>query len=442
MRTGRKLVLGGTPNEKQRRFFASRKKYIAYGGSRGGGKSWALRRKLILMACRYAGLRCLIVRRTFPELRENHILPMRSELEGYARYSEAAKCFTFPNGSRLKLGYCNSESDVLQYQGQEYDIIAIDEATQLTEYQFNTLKACVRGANGFPKRMYLTCNPGGVGHGWVKRLFLDRQYREGERGSDYEFIPATVYDNDVLLEKDPEYVRQLESLPSEMKQAWLYGRWDLFEGQYFREFSRDIHVCEPFAIPPEWRRFAAFDYGFDCFAALLLAVDFEGRCTVYGEFCRSGLTLSQAAGELERLCEGEGVEYAAASPDLWSRRQESGYSGVEIMQSAAAIPPLIRADNRRIDGWRVVREYLKVQEGGTARLQMFSTCSELIRCLPLLTFDRRRPEDASDEPHAITHAPEALRYALMSRACPPAALEREDFSFMKKESSFAAFARY
>ena len=162
------------PNEKQAEFLKARERFIAYGGARGGGKSWAVRKKAWLLAVNYAGIRILLLRRTFPELRENHILPLMSDLKGIAQYKESEKAFLFPNGSRVKLGYCDTEGDVLQYQGQEYDVIFMDEATQFSEYQFQTLTACLRGANGLPKRMYLTCNPGGVGHTWVKRQYIHR----------------------------------------------------------------------------------------------------------------------------------------------------------------------------------------------------------------------------------------------------------------------------
>ena len=183
----RKLTLKGKPQERQKLFFDAKEKYVAYGGARGGGKSWALRRKMILMCLKYPGLSVLILRRTYAELRENHIRPLCAELAGTAVYTETRKTFEFPNGSRIRMGYCDSEADVNQYQGQEFDVIALDEATQLTEYQFQTLKGALRGANPYPKRMYLTCNPGGVGHGWVKRLFIDREYREGEDPKDYCF---------------------------------------------------------------------------------------------------------------------------------------------------------------------------------------------------------------------------------------------------------------
>ena len=106
------------PYPKQAKFFAENAKYVAYGGARGGGQSWAVRKKAVLLAARSPGIRLLLLRRSYPELRENHILPLLSELSGIALYKETEKAFTFGNGSRLRFGYCDAESDVLQYQGQ------------------------------------------------------------------------------------------------------------------------------------------------------------------------------------------------------------------------------------------------------------------------------------------------------------------------------------
>ena len=434
-RTGKRLCLHlkGKPNPKQKLFFASRAKYTAYGGARGGGKSWALRRKLVLMALHYDGLKALLIRRSYPELLHNHTLPLRAELGEFAPYSETRKRFEFPNGSSITLGYCAADADVLRYQGQEFDVVAVDEATQLSEYQFNALKAALRGANDFPKRMYLTCNPGGIGHEWVKRLFIDRRYREGEDPGDYAFIRARVYDNDKLGE---DYVNALKSLPDGLREAWLEGSWDLFEGQFFPEFSRERHVAE-IGLPPRGAyRFMGIDYGFDMLAALWLTVDGDGHVNVYRELCRPGLTLSEAAREIAALSEGEDITYAAASPDLWNRRQDSGVSGVEIMSAQRGMPPLIRADNRRIPGWRCLREYLRGD-----RLTISAGCYDLIRCLPALICDRYSREDAASEPHAVTHAPEALRYALMSRAEAPAVTDR-NFTPVPSRSSGIGLADY
>jgi len=146
------------------------------------------------------------------------------------------------------------------------------------------------------------------------------------------------------------------------------------------------------------------------------------------EHCESGLTLSQAAECVARLCCNERVEYVVASPDLWNRRQDSGRSGFEIMQGVMGMPPMMAADDRRIQGWRVLREYLKT-DGESPRLQIASSCTELIRCLPALLCHPTRVEDASDHPHEVTHAPEALRYGVMSRCLPPMQERGESFRF-------------
>lgn len=411
----KELILRGYPQEKQRLFFDSRAKYTAYGGARGGGKSWALRRKLVLMCLNYDGISVLLLRRTYPELRENHIRPLLAELFGVAEYTDTRKCFEFPNGSRIKLGYCDSEEDVNQYQGQEYDVIGFDEATHFSEYQFQTLKACLRGANSFPKRIYLTCNPGGVGHGWVKRLFIDGNYRKGENPQDYAFIPASVYDNEVLLEKDPGYLEQLESLPNELRRAWLCGDWNVFAGQYFPEFCEDVHVTVPFPVPEGWKRYCAIDYGLDMLAAMFIAMSPEGDAYVYDEVHESGLIVSEAASRI--LAKSYGISIFIAPSDLWSRQKDSGKSIAELFADSGVF--LTRIVTERIEGWLCLKEWLRpfVDCDGErrAKLRIFSGCENIIRCLPLLLCDKNKPGDVATEPHSITHAPDALRYFAVSR---------------------------
>ncbi len=432
--TGR-FYIPGAPNEKQQLFFDSRAKYTAYGGARGGGKSWALRRKIVALCLRYPKIRCLIVRRTYPELISNHVTPFLREYGELFTYSESQKMLNMANGSTVSLGYCANDGDILRYQGQEYDIIAIDEATQLSESQFRAFCACLRGVNDFPRRMYLTCNPGGIGHAWVKRLFVDRVYRDGENSEDYKFIQALVYDNPVLMKASPEYVRQLEALPEKLRLAWLSGRWDVFEGQFFPEFDPCFHITKQPIIHKNLYCFAAFDYGFDMLALLILGVDREGGLYVLDEFCESGLTLGVAAEKIARATKDYCVNYAVCSPDLWNRRQDSGKSGFEIMSSVEGMPNMIRADNRRVAGWRNLRNILGKREGETIKIS--SRCTELIRSLPALLCHKSIPDDASGEPHEITHCPEALRYAVMSRIAE--GNNFTDFSFRQKNTDFSDF---
>lgn len=428
-----KILIPGKPNEKQQLFFNSRTKYTAYGGARGGGKSWALRRKLVAMCLRYSGLRCLLIRRSYPELRTNHVLPFLAEYKGLLEYRDGEKALLFENGSRIFLGFCSNDRDALRYQGQEYDVIAIDEATQLSEYRFSIFKACLRGTSSFPRRMYLTCNPGGIGHAWVKRLFVDRSFKPDEIPDEYGFIQALVFDNKALLSSAPDYVNSLRSLPDKLRRAWLYGSWDVFEGQFFPEFDLSRHVCSPADIPSYGvKYFAALDYGFDMLAALIIAMDSDGRLYVTAEKCAPNLTLTEAAMAVAELSAPYRPEFAVASPDLWNRRQDSGMSGFEIMQAVRGMPPMLSADNRRIPGWRMLREYLK-EENGAPKLRISSVCSELIRCMPALLFDSDGSEDASGEPHSVTHAPEALRYAVMSRCLPPQSNTESEFVFPSRK---------
>ena len=170
----------GTANPKQREFFRSRALYTAYGGAKGGGKTWAVRTKALLGAYYYPGIRILIMRRTYPELLNNHIEPMRQALRpAFAKYSAERRAIYFSNGSVIRFGHWAGERSEGEYNGQEYDWIFIDEATQFTWRAFQFLGSLLRGVNDIPKRMYLTCNPGGVGHRWVKRLFIDRDFITG-----------------------------------------------------------------------------------------------------------------------------------------------------------------------------------------------------------------------------------------------------------------------
>ena len=219
-----------------------------------------------------------------------------------------------------------------------------------------------------------------------------------------------------MLDSDPGYLDALRSLPQNLRKAWLDGSWDVFEGQYFTEFSREIHTCKPFSVPDTWQRFAALDYGFDMLAVLWIAADDSGRLWVYREFCQSGLTLTQAAQAVAKQSGDERIDYIAASPDLWNRRQDSGQSGVSIMSAVPGLPPLIKADNRRIIGWRALREMLVPGPDGQPRLTVFQTCTNLIGSLPALCHDRLHPEDVASRPHDITHSPEALRYGILSYA--------------------------
>jgi phage terminase large subunit len=437
-------------NPRQLEFMEADGKYIAYGGSKGGGKSHGLRYKFTLLALAFPGIKLLLLRRTLPELRENHTIKLLTTFAKWPKqvrpvYNNDEKAFLFPNGSRWKLGYCDNENDVLQYQGQEYDIIGIDEATQFTEIMFAWLDSCLRGVNDFPKRMYLTCNPGGVGHAWVQRLFINREYRAEESPEDYIFIPAKVWDNQPLFDSDrgyqkalkqymtennlaepteeaiwyakneSDYVKKLKNLPYHLREAWLNGRWDIFAGQFFGEFDRETHTIEPFPIPRHWKRDRTIDYGLDMLAVLWIATDEHGNSYVYRELNKKDLVISLAAEAiLHETPPDERIAINYAPADLWNRRQDTGKSAAQVFAENGV--PLTRSKNDRIPGWLSVKEYFRpIGPAKQPRLKIFRTCTGLIKDIPILQHDENKTNDVSTEPHEHTHAPDALRYWCVQR---------------------------
>ena len=406
------MILDLKVTKKQKEFIDSTESEVLFGGAAGGGKSYGQAVDALIFALKYPGSKQLILRRTFSELDKSLI---RTTLSLYPReiYSFNSSNHTgrFKNGSLIDFGYCAAESDVYQYQSAEYDVIRFDELTHFTESQYVYLISRVRGANSFPKQVKSSTNPGGVGHGWVKARFVDpspagRRF-VGEDGMERIFIPSLLSDNRFLREGDPDYEKRLLALPEREKKALLYGDWNIFEGQYFTEFNPKIHVIEPFEIPAGWRKYRTIDYGLDRLACLWIATAPDGISYVYREFCKSNLTISQAAEEIcRRTPPGEDIYATLAPPDLWSRSQETGKSKAVLFLEFGL--NFTKTSNDRECGWLAVKELLIAGEGRQS-IRIFSSCTEIIKCLPALTVDKLRPTDCSTEPHEITHAPDALR---------------------------------
>jgi phage terminase large subunit len=273
--------------------------------------------------------------------------------------------------------------------------------------------------------MYLTCNPDGIGFLWVKRLFVTREYLPGENPDEYVFIQSLVDDNQILIKMNPDYVAQLDSLPDGMRERWRYGSWDVAEGQYFPEFNRAVHVCAPFSIPKEWRRYISIDYGLDMLAAYWYAIDGLNNVYVYKELCQPDLPISAAAQAINDMTLSDEKIYAVlAPPDLWNRSQETGKSKALIFDESGLT--LTKSNNDREAGWLAVKELLKLDTEGRSRVQIFDTCQQLIKNLPSLLRDPKRPTDTLNEPHEITHSPDSFRYFAIywTSPSPEAAVKR------------------
>ena len=457
----KKQLILQPPSEKQKLFLAAHTKHVGFGGARGGGKSWCVRDKSKRLALRYgrpepnkAGIKILIVRRTFPELVNNHINFLQTELNGIAKYNKTEKVFTFPNGSTIKFGYCNNDNDLLQYQGAEYDIIFLDEATQLQEMWIKKIIACLRGANDFPKRIYYTCNPGGASHGYFKRLFIDKQYEDGEDPEEYTFIQSLVTDNKALMESQPDYIKQLEALPPKLREAWLYGRWDIFEGQFFEDFrtTPDIEKCAEAGITPEqalqqhrwthviepfdlnkgecrgWNIMRSYDFGYNKpFSLGYWAIDYDG--VLYRIMEMYGCTQTPDEGvkwspdeQFRRISEferehpwlkGRKIVDSVADPAIWDCSR-----GESIADTAAKYGIYFSpGDNQRIPGWMQVHYRLQFDKNGYARMYVFNNCKAFIRTMPLMMFSETHPEDLDTK--LEDHCPDEVRYMCMSQPVTP-----------------------
>lgn len=397
---------------KQKLFIDACESEVLFGGAAGGGKSYGQMVDALLFALKYPGSKQLVLRRTFAEL-DKSIIRTSLALFPNSIYSFNSSSHTgkFKNGSCIDFGYCANENDVYQYQSAEYDCIRFDELTHFTEAQYVYLISRVRGANSFPKQIKSSTNPGGVGHMWVKARFVDpsppREAFLGEDGMRRIFIPSLLDDNAFLMRSDPDYKRRLLALPERERKALLYGDWNIFEGQYFTEFRHSAHVCEPFEIPISWRRYRTVDYGLDRLACLWIAISPEGQAYVYREFCESNLPIGDAARAItDRTPKGEDIYATLAPPDLFSRSQETGKTKANLFSENGVT--FTKTSNDRETGWLSIKELL-ADRGSGPRLKIFRSCTELIRCLPALSIDKIRPTDCSNEPHEITHAPDALR---------------------------------
>jgi hypothetical protein len=409
------------PNEgPQTDFLAAPETDVLYGGAAGGGKSYAMLVDPLRFAHR-AAHRALILRRSMPELRE--LIDKSRELYPKAfpgcRFREVEKIWTFPSGAKLEFGFLERDADVYRYQGQAYSWIGFDEITHLaTEFSWNYLSSRLRTTDPeIQPYMRCTANPGGAGAHWVKKRYVHPSEPNesflGKDGLTRKFIPARLDDNP-YLSKDGRYEQMLKALPDVQRKQLLEGDWDITEGAAFTEFDTEIHVIPPFEIPIGWERVKGIDYGYASESSCIWGcVDpTDGTLIIYRELYRKGLTgvdLAQLITnmELQDPFSVQGVLDTAA----WNRTGTTGPTVGETLQRAGH--KLRRADKNRIQGKIQIHEYLRVQPSGRPKIQIFSSCPNLIRELQSIPLDKSNPEDV--DTHAPDHAYDALRYLIMSR---------------------------
>jgi hypothetical protein len=427
---------------------------VLYGGAAGGGKTDALLVCGLLWLSRHPGAQVLFLRRTYPDLSlPGGAIPRSHELyAGHATWNGSEHKWTFPNGGAVQFGHLEHAGAHMNYRGAQIDLLLWDELTQVLLEPYLFLRSRVRPTkDGVVTGIRAATNPGDVGHAWVKRRWVDAApwgepfhvRAPGAEPVSARFIPAKLEDNPALLNRDPGYRNRLRELPDHLQRAYEAGDWDIYEGQFFGEWRREVHVCRPFVIPAHWTRWTATDYGF---AAWWVNLSFARdprtrRVYVYREMGEKGLRDEHQAvaitHAIRRDREALKIDPAAklytlhvGDPSMFAKRSEEGKPSIASVyqQRGVALEPGM---NNRKHGWAVVRRALATKEVDPVtgeqrekppRLQVFDTCVNLIRTLPEMPRDPLDPEDLADVIRGQKTEDDfcdALRYGLVAEASPP-----------------------
>lgn len=425
---------------------------ILYGGAAAGGKSHTMRVVAIILALAVPNIQIYLFRRIFSDLVKNHIegasgfaaLLAPLVRAKFVRISEGE--VTFKNGSRIYLCHCQHEKDVTKYLGVEINVLLIDELTHFSEKIYKFLRGRCRIGSLIVPEQYKTklpliltsSNPRGIGHQFVKEMFIDncepmqlRQMSPEEGGMLRQFIPAKLQDNPTMTQNDPFYANKLLGLGGALAKAMLEGDWDAIEGCYFDQFDKETHIIEPFLIPPDWARIRGFDWGYSRPFATLWAAVSDGSSVIcngikrvfprgslifYREYygctgkANEGLKLSnkQIAIETLKSQEGERMSDMIADPAIFDVSR-----GKSIAEELAEHGCHYReADNKRINGWQQIRGRL-VGEDGNPLIYITKDCRNLLRTLPIMQYDSSKPEDLDSD--LEDHLMDVVRYICMSR---------------------------
>lgn len=423
-----------SPKQKQALDAVKKYKFVLYGGAMYGGKSYWIRWTLIALLVYYfrkygkrgvtVGLFC----EDYPALKDRHLGKVETEFPSWlgklhSDHKAYGKCFILSSEYGGGVLAFRNLDDPSKYASAEFAAIAVDELTKNTLEKFTALRHRLRWAGITDTKFIAGTNPGSIGHLWVKRYWLDRVFPPEEQEADqFFYIPAKYSDNPY---RDEGYEKTLASLPPKIAKAFRDGDWNTFEGQYFEEWNDKYNICDPFKIPEHWMKFIWMDYGYSAPACVhWAAIDERGVVYVYRELYVRMHGFTKLARKVMKMTpDDEKIERMIADPAIFAK---TGHGGDEIPKSGAEEMfeatngwlAFERGNNDRINGWGVMREYIKPQiigEGKNAKmgakLVYFKTCSSAIETTPTLVYDSVRVEDLDTK--SEDHAADTDRYGLM-----------------------------
>ena len=409
---------------------ADQSRFTLYGGAAGGGKSYWLRWYPIRWLIKkhketgqkgiVAGLFC----EDYPSLKDRHLGKMKVEFPEWLGDLRESSVYGISFQLKPELGggvlVLRNLDDPSKYFSSEFALIAVDELTKNSKETFDFLRMRLRWPGIADTRFIAGTNPGGLGHNWVKKIWVDRVLPPEEKERDqFAYVRATVDDNPKI---DPTYIRALESLPERMRKAYREGDWNIFEGQFFTEFEPSVHVVEPFELPSHWARMRSIDpSGRDGITSChWYAVDTDGNVYVYREYYGTRRDSDQHADEITRLStifDGNN-EKMGEEQYRYTVMDAAAFAKMGMPETTSevferhGVYGLIPSMKNRPMGWDFVHQYMRWDEKTKPKLKIFSTCPNMIRTLPTLVHDELHPEDLDTA--GEDHCADDLRYMIQT----------------------------